>query len=666
VTLLLVAIGVLLASGALACTVSRARALASAIGAAGALGACALALVPTLRALFGGAPESMRAPWGVPIGAFVVEIDALSAFFLVPIFVLGGLAAVYGRAYVQGADAKKSLGPSIFAFNVLVASMALVVIARNGVLFLVAWEVMALSAYVLVTFDHEHADVRRAGWVYLVATHIGTAAIIGMFVLLARGAGTYDFAAFYAAAPLRAGTALVVFVLAVIGFGAKAGLVPLHVWLPEAHAAAPSHVSAVMSGVMLKMGIYGIVRTLSILGPARSWWGPTLMILGLLSATLGIALALYQRDMKRALAYSSVENIGLVTLGLGLGYWGAASGRPGIATLGAAGGLLHVWNHTLMKGAMFLGAGSILHSTGTRNLERLGGLLPRMPRTGAAMIAGAVAISGLPPMNGFVSEWLLYLGLIRGGGVSSGVGGAPSVAVLLATGLVSLVGAMAAVCFLRLVGIALLGEPRSAEARGAHENSAWLTAPMGMLIVASAAIAIFPAPVVVAVARAGRSIRGDAAPSLPDAPLATLGEVNSVLWGSIFVAWGLFAWLRRGKPVARDVTWGCGYVAATPRMQYTARAFAELFGATLLPDRLRPRFSQLAPKGTFPEPGSFASTCDDPLTRDMYDPFFASVGDRFARLRWLQQGVLHVYILYILVVLVLALAWVSFRVWSGA
>jgi hydrogenase-4 component B len=666
VTLLLLALGVLLASGAVAFAVSRAPALASAIGAAGAFGACAVALVPTLRSLLGGTTESMRAAWAVPLGALVVEIDALSAFFLVPIFVLGGLTAVYGRAYMQSAGANRPLGPSIFAFNVLIASMALVVIARNGVLFLVAWEVMALSGYVLVTFDHENAEVRRAGWVYLVATHIGTTSLIAMFVVLARGEGNYDFTALEAAAPLGAGTALAVFVLAVIGFGTKAGLVPLHVWLPEAHAAAPSHVSAMMSGVLLKMGIYGIVRTLSILGPARTWWGPTLMILGLLGAALGIALASYQRDIKRALAYSSVENIGLVTLGLGLGYWGAASGRPGIATLGATGALLHVWNHTLMKGTMFLGAGSVLHSTGTKDLERLGGLLRRMPRTGAAMIVGAVAISGLPPMNGFVSEWLLYLGLIHGGIVSSGVGGAPSVAVLLATGLVSFIGAMAALCFLRLVGVALLGEPRSAASRGAHESSPWLTAPMYLLLAASMAIAIFPTWVVAAVARATGSIRGAAAPALPDAPLATLGEINAVIVGAIFLAWGIFALLRRGKPESRDATWGCGYAAPTPRMQYTARAFAELFGAKLLPEQLRPRFSKATPTKIFPDPAAFASTCDDPLMRSAYDPLFARTGDRFARLRWLQQGILHVYILYILVVLILALAWVSFRVWSSA
>jgi formate hydrogenlyase subunit 3/multisubunit Na+/H+ antiporter MnhD subunit len=567
---------------------------------------------------------------------------------------------------MQRIGAKRSLGPSICAFNIFLASMALVAIARNGVLFLVAWEVMALSAYVLVTFDHEDWEVRRAGWVYLIATHIGTAALVAMFVVLARSARSYDFAAMVAAAPPGAEAELAVFVLAIVGFGAKAGFVPLHGWLPEAHAAAPSHVSAVMSGVLLNMGIYGIVRTLALLGASRVWWGPTLMTVGLLSATLGIALAIYQRDMKRALAYSSVENIGLVTLGLGLGYWGAASGRPQVAALGAAGGLLHVWNHTLMKGTMFLGAGSVLHATGTRDLEQLGGLLRRMPRTGAAMIAGAVAISGLPPMNGFVSEWLLYVGLIRAGVASSAVGGAPGVAVLLATGLVSFIGAMATLCFLRIVGVALLGEPRSAQARCAHESSHWLTAPMAVLLVSAAAVATFPAPVVATVARASGSIRGDAAASGVDAPLRMVGTVNAIVWGAMLTVWAIFVWLRRARPTSRDATWGCGYLASTPRMQYTARAFAELFSTKLLPQRLRPRLSLVMPETLFPKPGAFASTCDDPLTRAVYEPFFARWGDRFARWRRLQQGVLHLYILYILIVLVLALAWVSFRAWSRA
>jgi len=238
--------------------------------------------------------------------------------------------------------------------------------------------------------------------------------------------------------------------------------------------------------------------------------------------------------------------------------------------------------------------------------------------------------------------------------------------VLLATGLLSFVGAMAVLCFLRLVGVALLGEPRSAEARTAHESSAWLTAPMGLLLTASAAIAIFPAPVVAAVARASGSIRGAAAPALPDAPLATLGGVNSLVGCAIVVAWGVFALLRRGKPESRDATWGCGYLAPTPRMQYTARAFAELFVAKLLPERLRPRFSQATPTKVFPEPAAFASTCDDPLMRGVYDPFFVRTGDRFARWRWLQQGILHVYILYILVVLILALGWVSLHAWGKA
>jgi len=664
-TLLLAALGLLLASGALALLASRSREFSTAMGTAGAVLGSALLLVPAFGSLLGGPPVSARAPWAVPLGELVIEIDPLSAFFLVPIGVLGGLGAIYGRAYMHGAPATRSLGPSTAAYNLFLASMAVVVVARNGVLFLVAWELMALSGYVLVTFDHEEPEVRRAGWAYLLATHIGTAAITAMFVLFARHAGSYNFSAFD---PSRLGpvASAVIFVLAIVGFGTKAGMVPLHVWLPEAHAAAPSHVSAVMSGVLLKMGVYGIIRTLSLLGPARTWWGPTLMVLGLAGATLGIALALYQRDLKRALAYSSVENIGLIMLGLGLGYWGAASGRPEVAALGAAGGLLHVWNHALMKGTMFLGAGSVLHATGTKDLERLGGLLGRMPRTGAGFVAGAVAISGLPPMNGFVSEWLLYLGLIRGGLASAGGSGAPSVAVLLATGVVSFVGAVTALCFLRLVGIALLGQPRSPAAADAHESSLSMTAPIGVLVVACAAIALSPTPVVALVVRAGASIQGGTSPASPQAPLATIGALNGAIWVVAALVAALLALLRQKGPESPDATWGCGYVAPTSRMQYTGRGFAELFGSKLLPGTLRPRFSSPPTLSLFPAPSSFRSSTDDPLTRGVYEPFFSRTGDRFARLRWLQHGILHLYILYILVVLVLGLAWVSLRAWSGA
>jgi formate hydrogenlyase subunit 3/multisubunit Na+/H+ antiporter MnhD subunit len=348
-------------------------------------------------------------------------LDPLSAFFLLPALVLAGLAAIYGSHYMQAFADRRSLGAPTFFFNLLIASMLLVLIARNGLLFLVAWELMSLSAYFLVTFEHEQADARRAGWVYLVATHLGALFLFALFMLLGRAAASLDFVAYSQAARLGNGWSAVLFALALVGFGAKAGFVPWHVWLPEAHPAAPSHVSAIMSGVMIKTGLYGILRVTTFLGEPALWWGPALMVIGLTGGLFGISLALAQRDLKRALAYSSIENVGLIALGLGVGMWGQTSGHPAMAALGFAGGLLHVWNHALMKGLMFLAAGSVLHATGTKNIELLGGVLKRMPRTGAAMVLGGVAISGLPPLNGFVSEWLMYMGLMRGGLSHAGI-----------------------------------------------------------------------------------------------------------------------------------------------------------------------------------------------------------------------------------------------------
>src|SRR5262249_4644796 len=287
-------------------------------------------------------------------------------------------------------------GSPWFFFNLFVAGMVMVVVARTAFLFLVAWEVMSLAAYCLVTFKHEKAEVRKAGWIYLIATHLGGAFLFLAFVLLGRQAGSLEFEAFRTLPTLGAGWSGLIFVLALVGFGAKAGFVPFHVWLPEAHPAAPSHVSALMSGVMIKMGLYGMLRVLTFLGRPAPWWGLVLAGLGIFTALVCIALALPQRDLKRGLAYSSIENMGLIGLALGVGLWGFASDLPGIAVLGVTAALLHIWNHALMKGLMFFAAGSLLHATGTKDMEKLGGLMKKMPWTGAFLVLGSVAISALP------------------------------------------------------------------------------------------------------------------------------------------------------------------------------------------------------------------------------------------------------------------------------
>jgi formate hydrogenlyase subunit 3/multisubunit Na+/H+ antiporter MnhD subunit len=666
---LLVAISLQLLAGTAAFIFSKWPRVATALGASGAVLGCLVGLAPTLRVLLGGTPESLRFAWDASHGAFCVEVDALSAFFLVPVLGLSALAAVYGGDYLLGYRHEKSLGSPWFFFNLFVAGMVMVVVARTAFLFLVAWEVMSLAAYCLVTFEHEKAEVRKAGWIYLIATHLGGAFLFLAFVLLGRQAGSLEFEAFRTLPTLGAGWSGLIFVLALVGFGAKAGFVPFHVWLPEAHPAAPSHVSALMSGVMIKMGLYGMLRVLTFLGRPAPWWGPTLVGLGLLTGLVGIALALQQRDVKRVLAYSSIENMGLIGLALGVGLWGWASNLPAVAALGVTAALLHVWNHALMKGLMFFSAGSILHGTGTRDMEKLGGLMKRMPWTASAMMVGAVAISALPPLNGFVSKWLMYLSLIKRGLVNNDSG---SLMALFAAGLLALIGSLAAVAFVRLTGIVLLGSPRSEAARHAHESSPWLLGPTVLLVLLCLAVAIVPQTVAGWMGGALDQVLGREAGlalvelECSEAPLYIIGNVNA--WTLIAVAaglLGLLAWSRQAVR-AEGPTWGCGYVKPTVRMQYTGRSFAETITEHLLPHFLRPHTTRQAPRGLFPSKSAFWSECPDPVNEKVFEPFFRSWAERFSRLRILQQGKVHVYLVYIMLTVVLALAWVSLRTWRGA
>lgn len=666
---LLVAIALQVLAGTVAWLLSKWPRAATVLGAGGAVLGCLVGLAPVLRVLLSGTPQSLRVDWDVAHGAFWVEVDALGAFFLLPVLGLSALAAVYGGNYLLAYRHEKSLGSPWFFFNLFVAGMVLVVVARTVLLFLMAWEVMSLAAYCLVTFEHEKAEVRKAGWIYLIATHLGVAFLFLTFLLLSRNAGRLDFEAFRAMPALSAGWSGLIFLLALAGFGAKAGFFPFHVWLPEAHPAAPSHVSALMSGVMIKMGIYGLLRVLTFLEQPALWWGPALAGLGLITGLIGIALALYQRDLKRVLAYSSIENIGLIGLALGVGLWGQASERPALAVLGMTAALLHVWNHALMKGLMFFAAGSVFHGTGTKDMEKLGGLMKRMPWTGNAMMVGAVAIGALPPLNGFVSEWLIYLGLLKSGFATSD---SRSLTAFFAVGLLALIGALAAATFVRLTGIVLLGSPRSDAARHAHESSPWMIAPMLVLVFLCLTVAVIPQAVAELLLGVLSQFLGpEAGQGLldlesSDAPLYIVGNLNAVT----LIATGaltalLLTWARNTRQ-AEGPTWGCGYVKPTERMQYTGRSFAELLAEHLLPRLLRPHTTRRAPRGLFPSNSDFGAETFDPVSEKVYEPFFRRWAERFSRLRILQQGQVHVYLVYILVVVVVALAWVSLRTWWTA
>jgi hydrogenase-4 component B len=650
--LILVAIGTVVVTGVLALVLVRAPRLAAAIAALGALAGGTLGLWTVVIVLRSGFTGEVAAQWAVPGGGLAVGIDPLSAFFLAPLFAIGALCALYGRSY---------LGPRAVPaaeLNLLLATMALVVIARHALLFLVAWEVMTLLAYLLVTLDHGNAEVRRAGWAYLIASHVSVIALFGLFVALgARAGGSLDFASFAGAwRPPSPGTGGIL-ALALVGFGIKAGIVGLHVWLPEAHAAAPSHVSALMSAVLIKLGIYGILRVALLVTPG-AWFGVALMILGVVGAVFGIALALGQRDLKRILAYSSVENMGIILLGLGLGFWARERGDAGLSAIAFGGGLLHIWNHAAMKGLMFLGAGSVLHGAGTKDVERLGGLLGRMRWTGRAMILGAVAIAGLPPLNGFTGEWLLYRGLMQ---VGLSEATPSNVAAIGGAAALALVGGLAALCFVRLVGVVLLGAPRDEGAAHAHESPVAMMVPILVLAGACVAGAVAAPCLVSSQASVLGELRAASALEVAAASafVSPLVVVNLVLFFTIPIVGALLAW-RVGRAPSAE-TWGCGYAAPTARMQYTARAFAELLTTRVLPRWVRPRLRVHPPEGTFPRKATFASDGTDPLTRGAYEPLLVGSGKRFARLRFLQQGNLHIYLLYVLAAVIGGLAWVAVR-----
>jgi formate hydrogenlyase subunit 3/multisubunit Na+/H+ antiporter MnhD subunit len=590
-----------------------------------------------------------------------LRLDALSAIFLLAVLVVAAAGAIYGLGYhPQAREGARSVRLQIF-YGLAVGGMALLVAATDAIVFLVGWEVMALANFLLVQTDDERPEVRRAAFLYLAATHAGTLALFGVFALLGRAAGSLDFSAMQG---LPAGGAAGIFALALLGFGLKAGLVPLHFWLPEAHAAAPTHVSALMSGVVIKTGIYGLLRVTGLFETPPAWWGIALLVLGGLSAVLGVAFALAQHDLKRLLAYHSVENVGIIALGAGLALLGRSRGEPGLVLLGIAGAALHVLNHALFKSLLFLGAGAVHHATHTRELDHLGGLARAMPRTALLFLVGAAAISGLPPLNGFVSEWLVYLGFLEALGSR---GGDLLAFAALGIPVLALVGGLAAACFAKVFGVVFLGAPRSEEALAAHEAPRTLLLPMLALAGGCAAIGLLPFAVVAPLRRAAAAwSRLDPALLEPAAARAGRGAALVALVAVVLLALAAaIAVLRRrrldaatraaGAPAA-VATWGCGFALPTARMQYTASSFAQLlvrrFSWAIFPRVERPR-----PGGPFPAEAMFRTAVPDTVLDLLLLP--ASRGYRWlatrAHLVYLRR--MQFQILLVLATLVAALVW---------
>jgi hydrogenase-4 component B len=617
-------------------------------------------LAPTLTAAF------------LPLTGFALRIDGLSAFFLTLIGIVGGAVAVYGFGYSAAYEKRYSLRLLGAMLNVLLLSLSVQVMADNALTFLIAWEVMSLSAYVMVLTEHDQPGTVRAARWYIGVTHAGFAALVAMYLLLSAGDLTTSFAAMRSAS-LSPHVRDAAFVLGLFGFGAKAGVVPLHVWLPMAHPVAPSHVSALMSGVMIKMGVYGLLRiAIDLLAGGPAWWGGLVLGLGTVSALLGVLYALMEHDLKRLLAFHSVENIGIIFIGIGAGLMFQSFGLASLAALGIAAGLYHTINHACFKGLLFLGAGSVLHATGTRNMEEMGGLITRMPRTALCFLVGACAISALPPLNGFVSEWLVFQALLGGSVIPQ-----PEVALIMpiAVAMLALTSGLAAACFVKAFGIAFLAIPRSVEAEHAHEAPRSMQVGMAALVLTCVGLGLAPSLVVRVLGWALAGVEGFAPVGvvftlgLPLGIPGAVGEMSSpllalgllLLLGLVPLALWLGGVSHRPRIAA---TWGCGRIGQTARMEYTATAFAEplrrVFAELYRPSRDLSIDFHPASK-YFVQSIEFRSEIHPWFERALYGPLSHLLGAVAAAARRLQAGSLHLYLVYMALALLVLLTVTRWR-----
>jgi hydrogenase-4 component B len=603
----------------------------------------------------------------VAAGGILFGLDRLGALFLLLVAGVGLLAAIYGVSYTVEYENRRPLGLFGFMFNGFLLAMSLVTCAANIFTFLVAWELMAVTSYFLVMTESEEPDTRQAGLWYAAMTHFGLVLLLPMFLLLAPSADATTFMDLRAGAaalpaPVRNG----VFLLALVAFGSKAGIIPLHVWLPRAHPAAPSHVSALMSGVMIKLGIYGLIRvTVDFLGTGPAWWGGLVLLGGSLSALGGVLYALTDNDLKRLLAYSSVENIGVIFLGLGAGLVLQSYGLHGLALAGFGAALLHTVNHACFKALLFFGAGSVLQQTHTRNMERMGGLVKGMPQTAALFLVGSAAAAALPPLGAFASEWMVFQSLLSGAQIPPPGGpiGTP-----LAVGVLALTSGLAATCFVKAFGISFLAMPRSDAASRAEEPHWSARVVMGMLALACVVLGL-AAPVV---AGGLQQLAGALVPlAAATAPASSrvwlmapggMAQVSPLLIALLLLAVVMVAAAMvrgRGLELRYADTWGCGRIRQTPRMEYTSSAFAEPL-RRIFSELYRPTadlsISAHPESRYFLRSITYTSSVVPWFETGLYDPVIRSTRRLGGLVRRLQAGSVHLYVLYVTAALMIALA----------
>ena len=663
------AVAIRLATVAAAIVLARQATTCRFIALGGSILASAVTVSAAIHVLVGGQPlDGVLLRHAASGFALSYSVTPLSAWFLMVFGLIAVAVAVYSVGYFAHSIPSSRMAVVASGFNVMLGAVEVVFVAGDVITFLFAWELMTLSTAALVATEHEARASRLAGYLYLVMSHVGTGCLLAGFLTLAAASGSLTLSSLLAGNLVSGMTRDAVFVLFLLGFGVKAGVIPFHIWLPEAHPAAPSSISALMSAVLITAGIYGLIRVCAFgLGIPAARWGLTFMGLGTLSAILGVLYALAESDLKRLLAYSTIENVGIMVLGLGTGMLALAYGRNGLATVAIAASLAHVLNHAVFKSLLFLGAGSVAMETGTRRIEQFGGLLRRMPWTGLFFLVGAMAIAGLPLLNGFVSEWLLFQALLVGFSATPGL---VRLNYPLCAALLALTSALAAACFVRAFGISFLALPRSTAAADAHEAPRSMLAPQAVLAALCLGLGVFPGAVLLALRGVLASLPG----LEPSAALAwgAAGMTSPVrsfdhvvpaifgvaLLGAVVAAAVLAA--RTGWAIRRVPTWGCGGELSA-RTEYTATAFSKplmmIFSAVYRPTRQVEAIAEVSPY--FPHEVRYRSEIEPTFERYVYGPLLRAVLHVANGMKVLQAGSLHAYLAYVLVLGVLLLLWLG-------
>lgn len=596
----------------------------------------------------------------IPMLAFNIILDRLSAFFILGLCILVLSVSIYSIGYVSHYYGKRNVGLFNFLYSTFILSMLMVMTAGNAVFFFIAWEAMAVLSYYLVVFESEHVEKQTAGTLYIIMTHLGTAFLMIAFMLMFSYTGSFDLNGSSAAIPASARNTM--FILFLIGFGVKAGVIPVHIWLPYAHPAAPGNVSALMSGIMIKTAVYGLLRfVLAYLGVENTWWGVAILIVGMVSAVIGVAYAFVEKNIKKLLAYSSIENIGIIFMGLGIAFIAFSQKNSAIGTLALAASLFHTFNHTLFKGGLFLGAGSILYSTHTINMENLGGLIKKMPVTAIFMLGGALSISAIVPFNGFASEWLTLQSLF--GSISPG-NAALNILAIISVAALAIAGALAASSFVKMFGISFLGLGRSHHSDEAKEVPAVMNIGTGILIVLCLVFGLFPMLFLkltdsLLVELAGQSVIGQLkGPFLfAEVPLQATGNAISpimilVTLALLILAALLVIRLIGGKYIERKYgTWDCGFEALNSRMQYSATGFAKpveiVFRMLFRPSR------ELKVEGEnlyYPESMEYKVSTEPIFEKYIYAPVLQLIKAVSKKTKYaIQTGSVHTYLLYIFI-----------------